>query len=242
MGKLKKQHSTVWNPKQPFFMCSKDQLQMAIKFIDCAKENIEACSVLYKNNINSLAVFHLQQTTEMCIKADMMLSGAYTQKEVFDFSHDILGAVENFKKRMETLFKWGPGSNPEKLFKWIKANPDSVIRADSGLIHKIMNDAYSNNNQFRDGLKSQGLKEDEIKRYWMGFFGINIISIFLQFHESTTRYPDSIKGLTPIDYTDKLGVVQSIPFLIVEIQYLIDFLEGDANRQARLQQSIVSVP
>ncbi len=58
-----------------------------------------------------------------------------------------------------------------------------------------------------------------------GIFGINVLALIVQYHQSTTRYPDSPNGeLKPSDYKPGLGIVDALPFLVGELDDLIAFL------------------
>ena len=218
--------SIVCQTERPFFRCPDNKMDLAVELLDCAKHDQDACKLLYANRIFALAVFHLQQAFEKTLKAEMLLSGYYSIKDLKRFRHNVIDATKDFKRRMATHFNWKPDDSLQMMYDHFLKNRKRIQWQDCDSLQRILMAVQETRGDWTEALKMKGLDEHTIRSSWATYFEINILALLTAYHESTTRYPDTGEGeLKPSDYIEGLGIVAAIPDIQLELEYIIGYLE-----------------
>ncbi|MBU1158846.1 MAG: HEPN domain-containing protein [Candidatus Thermoplasmatota archaeon] len=89
-----------------------EKMVMIKEFIRVSKNDLDASRILYDHELFALAVFHLQQAVEKAIKAQCLLSGLISEKEIRTIQHESLRGQQIIANRFSELVKVHAQENP----------------------------------------------------------------------------------------------------------------------------------
>lgn len=216
-------------------MTNKLTSEDAKAFLECAKQDIIASRILYKNKIYSLSVFHLQQSVEKLLKALLIHNGICDLDDLKEISHDSWRAMEVLSTRASHQIPFKEQNKKQELVPGltsiIKKNPELVAtmsydeiismieKTEEIRIYLLKSLLKSLDNGFGDSVLSKRKRKKVAIDFLNAMATIITASLIISPHETYARYPDG--PLKPSHYTPDLGIVKATPFLVKRISMLI---------------------
>ncbi len=229
---------------------AQERLALALNFIECGEIDIRAAKILYDEGIYSLAIYHLQQAVEKAAKADYYCL-TYWEEELDNIKghESTLNLIITMRAVMETgtrigLDKEMPPTNIQDFIEIVDIKKSLVT---SSLCAEQILDmlAESDRDVYEKGVLTDGiiLKElslaqspskitESLKGMQEARENTEILSNLLMgalltdAHVITTRYPDvkNKTGLSPLDYSLRMGLVMVFPQLFDRISRTIGLI------------------
>jgi len=206
------------------------------KFIDCAKDDIKAVELLYKNQIFSLSVYHMQQAIEKILKSYLIISGAYEIKEPESFRHNLDKMINDMMDRTDSL-----NYNFNKAGKTQHPFPKEQLELKTLTIDKLFLLSGKQIKKFLEiGEKRMSLAHHAVKQlneqpdslagkllFSINYYLIPCAIIFGK-HENCSRYPGLV--IDPTNYSKNVGLVVMIPEIILGLKEIIMEIEQWTDR------------
>ncbi len=211
--------------KRHLLSCPPRSRDNASKLLELAKQDLDASRILRKEELFALSVFHMQQGFEKTLKAEMYLTGLYSDGEIRGFNHDVINAAENIAIKMAEHYGFEITDLGE-MNALVKKNPDMIVRMSYDQICSFFNAQIIEQRRFQDLLRACGMDELAILSANATFNDINLLAVLLFYHQQSSRYMDvKNNSLTPFDYTSELGIVTALPDIGLELEMIIGELE-----------------
>lgn len=231
----------------------KENRNLAIEFLKCAKDDIKATKLLYENKVFPLSVYHLQQAVEKITKAYALVLSIISKEELMEIKHK---SPLVFIKLLEKSWAIKYINLIKMLNPWIKTNvddvekiinekqdelakmPKTVIRSFLTSIEKtraILQGQIRPQINILLGLlkpllneQTENLKKtfNEVFRSSMitSFIGLYLLSVITYPHFAFTRYPDG--EIKPSDYySGDMEIVECVNDILSEAELCIDVFE-----------------
>ncbi|MEM0328696.1 MAG: HEPN domain-containing protein [Thermoproteota archaeon] len=233
----------------------KENRNLAMGFLKCAKDDIAATKLLYENQVFSLSVYHLQQAVEKTTKAYGLILSIISKEELMEIKHKsplvfikllekswvtkYIGIIKMLNPEIKTNIDDVEKIINEKQDELAKM-PKTVIRSFLTSIQKMKVILQTQIHPWivisLDLLKpllcgqTEKLKKsiDEVFRSGVitSFIGLYLLSVITYPHYIFTRYPDG--EIKPSDYySSRLEIVECITDILSEVEACINALEQD---------------
>lgn len=208
----------------------RESVQQAQLFLRQAQDDIKAAALLKSNGVYSLSIFHLQQSSEKTLKAEMLLSGLYKVDEIKKFSHNTQKAVKSLWGRIKVhLGIVGTDTPGDDYFTYLSdllnKSPDFLRKLDHGTIKVIL---QTSTVDFVELNINPFWGEEFGQRACLGGFSVYYplmtIAILTMHHESPSRYPDACEN--KIEYSSELGIVKATDDILTILSIANKFLLG----------------
>ncbi len=227
------------------------QASIARELVLIAYNDIEAAEILFRRGMYSLAVFHLQQAVEKCIKLYGLRLGILERKDLYKrrkkgVGHDTPKVFEkvltskwmriiNKKIEQESVEKVKEDNGmSQKLHELSMMQSETLARLSEPMLRQILLEWQRCREEARWAVKKidtlhSATKQERLLEFPKVNKGLGcglLLSTYLSFvtypHNASTRYPTSI--LSPEDYNVELGIVAVFEELLGDTKLLLTSL------------------
>lgn len=230
--RIRPKEITTYREKGEFFPCPPSSREQAKKLLELAKHDLDASNVLREKQLFALSVFHMQQGFEKALKAEMYLTGLYSDKDIKGFGHDVMKASEDLQKKMANHAGWTYDDLGQKeLNDYARGNREDAVRLNYDQICDMLYPPIDGLEFHYERLRSLGWSGLQMEAVDAVLYTIHILSVLLAFHEQSSRYIDARDSdLTPFDYNSELGIVKALPVVGWKLELIVGELEWSIDR------------
>ncbi|NYZ75860.1 HEPN domain-containing protein [Candidatus Micrarchaeota archaeon] len=217
---------------------NRENVNLVLEYLDCAEMDLAASEKLYQEQIFSLSAYHLQQAVEKTAKAQALLLGVVTRKELIGkVSHEspqifiellkkewvveftsIIKVIDPSAKTDSSGLSKIVDSKDETLeiarkpYKEIMELTESIDKIKQATSDKMLN-------VMNTMLEGYDIPLPESFSAVWAFLDLYMLSMVTYPHATFTRYPDG--ELKPKDYVKGLGIVDATPELIEKMKVVM---------------------
>jgi HEPN domain-containing protein len=234
----------------------KKNRDLAMGFLNCAKDDIRAVKILYEKQLLSLSVYHLQQAVEKTTKAYALALSVVTTRELKEIKHKgPLTFIKLLKKKWAMAYinlvkTLNPNVNVniiDKVEKIINKEQKELAEMPKTVICTYLNSVKQMRNILQKQMypqidkainllepllheETENLKKaiDAALRTGIvaSFISLYLLSVITYSHSTFTRYPDG--EIKPSDYySRRLEIVECINDILSEVEICVNALEQE---------------
>jgi HEPN domain-containing protein len=234
----------------------KKNRDLAMGFLNCAKDDIRAVKILYEKQLLPLSIYHLQQAVEKTTKAYALALSVVTTRELKEIKHKgPLTFTKLLKKKWAAVYinlvkNLNPNVNVsiiDKVEKIINKEQKELAEMPKTVICTYLNSVKQMRNILQKQMypqidkainllepllheETENLKKaiDAALRTGIvaSFISLYLLSVITYSHSTFTRYPDG--EIKPSDYySRRLEIVECINDILSEVEICVNALEQE---------------